>query len=31
MRARVQYFVDRPVVVWPFSASIDQAVWKILR
>ena len=31
MRARVQYFVDRPVIVWPFAASIDQAVWKILR
>ncbi len=31
MRARVQYFPDRLLLVWPFTTSIDQAVWKILR
>lgn len=30
MRARVQYFVDRPILTWPFTASIDQAVWKVI-
>ncbi|MEX2243902.1 MAG: hypothetical protein WD716_08665 [Fimbriimonadaceae bacterium] len=31
MLARVEYFVDRPILGWPFSAQFDQAVWKVLR
>jgi M6 family metalloprotease-like protein len=31
MRARVQLYVDRLLLVWPFTASFDQAVWKVLR
>ncbi len=31
MKARVSWFYDRPVRVYPITASIDQAVWKILR
>ncbi len=31
MRSRVQFFRDRPILIWPFTVSIDQAVWKVLR
>lgn len=31
MRTRVGFFVDRPIVNWPFTVEFDQAVWKILR
>lgn len=31
MLARVEFFVDRPILSWPFSAQFDQAVWKVLR
>ena len=31
MRARVQLFVDRLILSWPFASEFDQAVWKVLR
>ena len=31
MRARVELFVDRLILSWPFVAEFDQAVWKVLR
>jgi M6 family metalloprotease-like protein len=31
MRARTEWFLDRPVILFPFTINIDQARWKILR
>ena len=31
MRTRVAFFMDRPILSWPFAIEFDQAVWKILR
>jgi M6 family metalloprotease-like protein len=31
MLARLEYFPDRPILGWPFTVQLDQAVWKVLQ
>lgn len=31
MRARVEWFINRPIYSWPLRAHVDQAIWQILR